>query len=94
MDVTQDTVDAWLETLDVVDKVLEGELLVPHWRFTQGFDLRAYFETATETDLVLLLSGSGALPFLRDGPVADARSFAAANRHFGADWLNYAFWFN
>ncbi|MHA6690090.1 hypothetical protein [Devosia sp. A449] len=94
MAVTQEIVDAWLATLDTLDQVFAGELLVPHWRFKQGFDLKAYFETATETDLVLLLTGSGALPFLRDGPVADAQSFAAANRSFGADWLNYAFWFN
>lgn len=94
MAVTQDVVDSWLATLDTLDRLFAGELLLPHWRFKQGFDLKAYFTTATETDLVLLLTGSGALPFLRDGPVADAQSFAAANRSFGADWLNYAFWFN
>jgi hypothetical protein len=92
--VTQDVVDAWLATLDTVDLVLDGELLVPHWRFRQGFDLRGYFETAKETDLVMLFTGSGALPFIKDGPVADAESFAEANRVFGTDWLNYAFWFN
>ena len=92
--VTQETVDAWMATLDTVDQVLAGELLVPHWRFKQGFDLKAYFETATETDLVMLIAGQGALPYLRDGPIADAQSFAEANRVFGTDWLNYAFWFN
>lgn len=92
--VTQETVDAWMATLDTVDQILAGELLVPHWRFRQGFDLKAYFETATETDLVMLIAGQGALPYLRDGPIADAQSFAEANRVFGTDWLNYAFWFN
>src|SRR5690606_22384511 len=52
--VTQETVDAWLATLDSIDRILTGELLLPHWRFKQGFDLKAYFETATETDLVML----------------------------------------
>lgn len=94
MTVTQETVDAWMATLDTVDRVLAGELLVPHWRFKQGFDLKAYFETAKETDLVMLLTGSAALPYLRDGPIADAQSFAEANRVFGTNWLNYAFWFN
>lgn len=92
--VTQEVVDAWMATLDTVDEVLDGKLLVPHWRFKQGFDLKAYFETATRTDLVMLLTGSGALPYLKDGPVADAESFAEANRVFGTNWLNYAFWFN
>ena len=36
---------------------LDGELLLPHWRFDQGFDLKLYFETATETDLVMLFAG-------------------------------------
>lgn len=94
MAVTQDVVDAWMATLDTVDLVLDGELLVPHWRFSQGFDLKAYFTTATETDIVMLITGSAALPYLKDGPVADAESFAEANETLGADWLNYVFWFN
>lgn len=92
--VTQETVDAWMATLDTVDTILAGELLVPHWRFKQGFDLKAYFETATETDLVMLLTGYDALPYIKEGPIADAESFAEANRAFGTEWLNYAFWFN
>lgn len=92
--VSEAMVEAWRETLDTADAVLEGELLIPHWRFQQGFDLKAYFETATRTDLVMILTGHGALPFLRDGPIADASSFAAANRVFGDDLLGYAFWFN
>lgn len=94
MTVTQEVVDAWMATLDTVDLILDGKLLVPHWRFEQGVDLKAYFETATETDLVMLITGSGALPYLKDGPIADAASFAQANETLGADWLNYAFWFN
>ena len=92
--VTQEMVDAWLATLDSVDKVLEGKLLLPHWRFKQGFDLKAYFDSAERTDLVMILTGYGALPFLKDGPIASAEDFAAANRVFGDNLLGYAFWFN
>tara|TARA_R110002020_G_scaffold344566_2_gene558763 strand:+ start:109 stop:1392 length:1284 start_codon:yes stop_codon:yes gene_type:complete len=94
MPVTDETVAAWRETLDVVDQILDGKLLVPHWRFKQGLDLKAYFETAERSDLVMLMTGGGALPFLRDGPVADAESFAAANAVFGEAFFNYALWFN
>lgn len=92
--VTQQTVDAWMATLDTADEILDGKLLVPHWRFKQGFDLPAYFNTAKRTDIVMLLTGYDALPFLRDGPVANAASFAAANKVFGDQLLGYAFWFN
>lgn len=92
--VNEATVKAWMATLDTADQILNGELLVPHWRFKQGFDLKAYFETATETDFVMILTGLGAVPFLKDGPVASAESFAEANKVFGDQWLGYAFWFN
>lgn len=94
MEVSDEVVAAWMETLDRVDAILAGELLLPHWRFTQGISLKAYFETAKETDLVLLLTGQGALPFLREGPVADEESFAAGNAVFGDSWPNFAIWFN
>ncbi|WP_375452656.1 hypothetical protein [uncultured Devosia sp.] len=92
--VDEDVVKAWMATLDTADQILNGELLVPHWRLKQGFDLKAYFETATQTDLIMILTGLGAKPFLKDGPVATAANFADANRVFGDQWLGYAFWFN
>lgn len=92
--ITEEMVDAWLATLDTLDQILDGKLLIPHWRFKQGFDLKAYFETAERTDLVMILAGYGALPFLKDGPIANADSFAEANRVFGDNLLGYAFWFN
>lgn len=92
--VTEETVKAWLATLDTTDKILDGELLIPHWRFQKGFDLKAYFENATRSDFVMMITGYDALPFLKDGPVASAESFAEANRTFGDALWGYAFWFN
>lgn len=87
-------VAAWLVTLEKARDVLEGRLLIPHWRFRQGFDLKAYFETATETDLVMILTGTGAVPFLAEGSVATPEDFRAIQDAFGSDWVGYAFWFN
>lgn len=92
--VTKAVVAAWMETLDRVDDILEGRLLLPHWRFTKGFDLKAYFETASHTDIVLLVTGQGALPYLADGPIADAESFRMLNAVMGEDWPGFALWFN
>lgn len=93
-DVTEAVVAAWMDTLDTLEEIIAGELLIPHWRFRQGISLKLYFDTATETDLVMLLAGQGALPYLTAGPVADADSFAAGNRVFGAAWPDFAMWFN
>jgi hypothetical protein len=92
--VTDDKIAAWRATLDEADKILDGTLLVPHWRFKQGFDLKAYFETARQTDFVMLLTGYGALPYLKDGPVASQADFRQMQQAFGDEWLGYAFWFN
>jgi hypothetical protein len=92
--VTQEMVDAWMATLDTAQKVLDGDLLLPHWRFKQGFDLHAYFTTATHTDFIMLLTGYDAIPFIKDGPIASADSFAEGNRVFGTNFMDYVFWFN
>ena len=92
--VTAEQIAAWQSTLDTVDLILDGKLLLPHWRFDKGFDLRAYFDTATQTDLVMLVTGYDALPFIKDGPIASEDSFAALNSAFGGNWPGYAFWFN
>jgi hypothetical protein len=92
--VTEEVVDAWMATLDSVDQILAGELLIPHWRFRQGFDLAAYFETAERTDAVMIFTGYGALPYLKDGPVADAEAFQDGLAVFGDNFPGFALWFN
>lgn len=92
--VTEDVVEAWHDTLDQLDKIIAGDLLLPHWRFTKGINLKTYFETAERTDAVLLFTGHDVLPFLADGPIADAESFREMNRVMGDDWPLFAIWFN
>lgn len=95
MEVTKPMVEAWLETLDVTEAIVRGELLLPHWRYkTLGFDLAAWVEGAERTDFVLLFTGLDALAYLKEGDIADAGSFAAANAVFGGSVWNYALWFN
>ena len=92
--MTDEMVAAWRATLDEADRILDGTLLVPHWRFKKGFDLKAYFTSAKRTDLVMLLTGFDALPYLKAGPVASGEDFRAVQAAFGNEWLGYAFWFN
>lgn len=95
MKVNKEIVAAWHETLDSSERVLTGELLLPHWRFAGvGFDLRQFFHEAERTDLVMILSGFDALPFLREGDIASAADFAATNEVFGDNIWGYALWFN
>ncbi|WP_196257759.1 hypothetical protein [Pelagibacterium limicola] len=95
MVVTKAMVSAWHEALDSAERILTGDLLLPHWRFANlGFDLNRYFETAERTDLVLILTGYDARPFMREGKIASAEDFALANDVFGDAIWGYMFWFN
>src|SRR5690606_6955339 len=93
--VTADMVQAWGATLDAAERILDGDLLIPHWRFPdRGFDLSAYFAEAERTDFVMLLAGLDALPYLRQGEIANMDTFADALETFGADFFAFAPWFN
>jgi hypothetical protein len=67
---------------------------VPHWRFSKGIDMKAFFEQPQSFDLVLLLTGQGALPFLADGDIVTAERRGEITRAFEGSFFEYAMWFN
>ena len=92
--IDETTVVAWMGVLDEIDAILAGRLLVPHWRFEQGVNLRRMFLEPGALDLVLILQGAGVEPYLEPGPVADARTWEALSGAFGGRFLPYAIWLN
>src|SRR5262249_12257749 len=91
--VRQDQIDAWMTALDEMDAILDGRVLVPHWRFARGIDAKAFFETPRSFDLMMLVTGSGAVPFLRDGPISSRERWAEITRAFEENFFLYALWF-
>lgn len=94
LEITDERIDAWLAFLDRWDAVLNGELLMPHWRFSQGMDMRAFFEGRENFDLVAILTGIGALPYLREGPTASLQDLQRLREELGPQALLFAAWFN
>lgn len=92
--VTADQIHAWRSMLDVADRVLDGELLVPHWRLARGFNLGRVFTEPRPFDLVLWITGPAALPYLEDGPVIPTAEWGAMQDVFGGNFPGYLFWFN
>ena len=97
------TVEAWMGVLDQAEAVLEGRLLVPHPRFGGtrdvasriGIDVKAWLEADEPFDLVLFLTGHGAVPHLREGPVLSQAKWREVERVFGErGLLGTALWFN
>lgn len=96
LEVTDATVAAWHEALDLFEAVLEGRILVPHMRFEDmGMNLKRFFEEPAPFDLVLTLTGPGALPYLETGEQASQRQWREIGRAFGRNgFFAYAIWFN
>ena len=92
--VTNDTLDAWVRATNLAEDVLNGRKLVPFWRFAQGMDMEAFFDHPTRFDLVMLLTGQGAIPYLRDGPKVTGDELTAIGNDLGPNPLLFMFWFN
>ncbi len=94
MEVTEDQVAAWLSMLDQADAVLDGRLLVPHWRFSQGINLGKVFTEPTTFDLILWITGPAAVPYLQNGPIMTGEDWNDMGDAFGGSFATYLFWFN
>jgi hypothetical protein len=92
--VTEDEIDNWIAVMKELDLILDGKKLLGHWRFTKGINVRRFFESSNSFDLVMLITGAAALPFLEDGTIVDMRSWAELTGPFGANFMNYGVWFN
>jgi hypothetical protein len=94
MQVSEEQIEAWLLFLDQLDGLLKGEKLLPHWRFDQGINVRRMFLEPTTFDIVLLIQGSAALPYLEKGELTTADTRRRIVTLFGGDFFRYAVWFN
>jgi hypothetical protein len=92
--VTEEQIDGWMLFLDEFEALLQGRKLLPHWRFTQGINLRRMFLEPTTFDIVLLIQGFGALPYLEDGELTTGDTWRRIAQIFVGDFFRYALWFN
>ncbi len=74
------TGDRWQAVLADAEKVLTGQLLMPHWRFgaEAGINLKRAFEDPPAVDLVTWIQGEGLLRYAEKGP-----------RMTGAAWRDF-----
>jgi hypothetical protein len=94
MRVTAERVAGWMSFLDEFEAILQGRKLLPHWRFDQGINLRRFFQEPSTFDIVLLVQGSAALPYLEDGEFTTGDTWVQILDIFGGDFFRYFIWFN
>jgi hypothetical protein len=103
--VTEDMVKNWRDTLDEVERILQGKRLLPFWRgkeadrASRGVNLRKVFtDPPKHLDLIRWIQGSAATPYLEKGTItkfAERRTLAELNRSFGGfSFFGFAMWFN
>lgn len=94
MAITKEQLAAWQAFLGEFQALLEGRKLLPHWRFDKGMNVRRIFLEPRTFDLVLLIQGSGALPYLESGPETTEETWRAITDVFGGEFFRYALWLN
>jgi hypothetical protein len=92
--VSEQELRSWFELLDEAQAILEGRKLIPHWRFRRGFDVKKFLDEQQSFDLVMLLSGAGAVPFLADGDVTSSKRWGEMTGAFAGGFLLHVVWFN
>ena len=96
LDVTEARVEGWQRFLEVTDAVLNGEMLVPHWRFGggKGVNVRRVFEEPTTFDPILIAQGAAVLPYLEEGDLVQEDVVWEIGDLIGRGFFAYFVWFN
>ena len=92
--VTDQTIDGWLAVMQEFELILDGKKLIPHWRFDRGMNVKHMFEESKRFDLVLLITGTDAVPYLENGPLSSSADWNNLMWAFQGNFLGYALWFN
>ena len=94
--ISQDMIDGWKEFLDEFESILNGNKLVPHWRFKdgRGINIKRVFHDPQPFDLVLWVQGSAAIPYLEEGNLSSRETWMRITRVFQGNFIGFAIWVN
>jgi len=86
----------WQAVLEEAEKILQGKLLIPHWRFgaEAGINLAKLFENPPAIDLLTFVQGEGLLPYAEKGPRASPLSWNEFERLVQGDATLFAVFLN
>jgi hypothetical protein len=90
------TGERWQAVLADAEKLLKGELLIPHWRFgaEAGINLRKAFENPPPVDLITWIQGEGLLPYAEKGPQMSMQSWRDFEEFVQGDAMLFAVFLN
>lgn len=95
-DIPDGAGDAWLKVLADAEAVLNGEKLIPYWRFAPGYgiDLSSWLNDPQPVDVVDWIQGTAALPYAREGETMSREGWGEFSQMFGGRAGLYMVLFN
>ena len=87
---------AWQAILADAEAILNGDLLINHWRVSPGagINVKEMFMNPPAVDIVTWVQGSGLLPYMERGPIATSQSMRAFNRLVSGNSIGFSFLLN
>lgn len=94
--VPPETGERWLAVLAEAERALNGEVLIPHWRYgaEAGINLKRAFEDPPAVDLVTWIQGEGLLPYAEKGPRMTTQAWNDFERLVSGDAVLFAVFLN
>lgn len=94
--VPPETSGRWQAVLADAEKALNGELLIPHWRYggAAGINLKKAFENPPAVDLVSWIQGEGLLPYAETGTRLSTQSWRDFETLVSGDGVLFAIFLN
>jgi hypothetical protein len=90
------TGDRWQAVLADAEKLLKGEVLIPHWRFgaEAGINLKKAFDNPPPVDLITWIQGEGLLPYAEKGPQMSMQAWRDFEEFVQGDAMLFAVFLN
>lgn len=88
----EDLGDLWRAVLTEAEMLLNGDLVLRHWRLPigMGIDVAAFMQDPPDLDLVALIQGESILPYVKEGPAMNAAAWRTFQLMVGGDAVFYA----
>lgn len=82
-----DTGRRWLAVLSEAEDLLNGHLLIPHWRLgdAAGINLALLMDNPPPVDIVGFVQGMSLLPYVEQGPLIEGQSLRLFSEMVGGD---------
>ena len=89
--------ETWQEFLNESEMLLKGEKLIPFWRGNnpkRGVNLHKFFHKPGDLDVINMVQGAGAVPYLEMGECTKPETWRQFQRTFRGDFFGFAVWIN